>query len=29
MPHIATLLGFALISLGVVLTPGPNMIYLV
>jgi threonine/homoserine/homoserine lactone efflux protein len=28
MPHIATLLGFALVSLGVVLTPGPNMIYL-
>src|SRR3977135_4388460 len=29
MPHTTTLLGFALISLGVVLTPGPNMIYLV
>ncbi|OAF12668.1 lysine transporter LysE [Bradyrhizobium centrolobii] len=29
MPHIATLLGFALVSLGVVLTPGPNMIYLI
>jgi len=29
MPHIATLLGFALISLGMVLTPGPNMIYLI
>ena len=29
MPHIATLLGFALISLGVVLTPGPNMIYMI
>ena len=29
MPHIATLLGFALVSLGIVLTPGPNMIYLV
>lgn len=29
MPHIATLLGFALVSLGMVLTPGPNMIYLV
>ena len=26
MPHIATLLGFALVSLGLVLTPGPNMI---
>ena len=29
MPHIATLLGFALVSLGIVLTPGPNMIYLI
>ena len=29
MPHIATLLGFALISLGIALTPGPNMIYLI
>jgi threonine/homoserine/homoserine lactone efflux protein len=29
MPHITTLLGFALVSLGIVLTPGPNMIYLV
>jgi threonine/homoserine/homoserine lactone efflux protein len=29
MAHIATLLGFALVSLGIVLTPGPNMIYLV
>src|SRR5437588_4531582 len=29
MPHIATLLGFALVSLGMVLTPGPNMIYLI
>ena len=29
MPHIATLLCFALISLGIVLTPGPNMIYLI
>jgi threonine/homoserine/homoserine lactone efflux protein len=29
MPHIATLLGFALVSLGMALTPGPNMIYLV
>ncbi|WP_213288236.1 LysE family translocator [Bradyrhizobium sp. sGM-13] len=29
MPHITTLLGFALVSLGMVLTPGPNMIYLI
>src|SRR3954447_21814335 len=29
MPHIASLLGFALVSLGIVLTPGPNMIYLI
>jgi threonine/homoserine/homoserine lactone efflux protein len=29
MPHLAPLLGFALISFGMVLTPGPNMIYLV
>jgi threonine/homoserine/homoserine lactone efflux protein len=29
MPHIATLLGFALVSFGIVLTPGPNMIYLI
>jgi threonine/homoserine/homoserine lactone efflux protein len=29
MPHASSLLGFALISLGLVLTPGPNMIYLV
>ena len=29
MPHIVTLLGFALVSLGMVLTPGPNMIYLI
>jgi threonine/homoserine/homoserine lactone efflux protein len=29
MPHIATLLGFAFVSLGMVLTPGPNMIYLI
>jgi threonine/homoserine/homoserine lactone efflux protein len=29
LPHIATLLGFALVSLGIVLTPGPNMIYLI
>ncbi|MBS0530050.1 MAG: LysE family translocator [Proteobacteria bacterium] len=29
MPHLTSLLGFALIALGLVLTPGPNMIYLV
>ena len=29
MPHISALLGFALVSLGMVLTPGPNMIYLI
>ncbi|WP_298397080.1 LysE family translocator [Sphingobium sp.] len=29
MPSIAHLLAFALISLGMVLTPGPNMIYLI
>lgn len=29
MPDTATLLAFAAISLGMVLTPGPNMIYLV
>jgi len=29
MPATASLLGFALISLGIVLTPGPNMIYLI
>ena len=29
MPHTATLLGFALVSLGMVLTPGPNMVYLI
>ncbi|HXP64775.1 MAG TPA: LysE family translocator [Steroidobacteraceae bacterium] len=29
MPHFTALLGFALISLGLVLTPGPNMIYLI
>lgn len=29
MPHIATLPGFALVSLGVVLTPGLNMIHLI
>ncbi|MQW87919.1 LysE family translocator [Sinorhizobium saheli] len=29
MPEIKNLLGFALIALGMVLTPGPNMIYLI
>jgi threonine/homoserine/homoserine lactone efflux protein len=29
MPDFASLLGFALVSLGIVLTPGPNMIYLI
>ena len=29
MPHLAALLGFALVSFGLVLTPGPNMIYLI
>src|ERR1700743_76762 len=29
MPATSSLLGFALISLGMVLTPGPNMIYLI
>jgi threonine/homoserine/homoserine lactone efflux protein len=29
MPEIENLLGFALIALGMVLTPGPNMIYLI
>ncbi|MBC3451735.1 LysE family translocator [Pseudomonas mosselii] len=29
MPEPSNLLGFALISLGMVLTPGPNMIYLI
>src|SRR6201991_1309153 len=29
MPHLSSLLGFALLSLGMVLTPGPNMIYLI
>ncbi|THD49265.1 MAG: LysE family translocator [Bradyrhizobium sp.] len=29
MPHLAAWLGFALVALGMVLTPGPNMIYLV
>src|SRR5436309_2288614 len=29
MPHFSALLGFALVSFGMVLTPGPNMIYLI
>jgi threonine/homoserine/homoserine lactone efflux protein len=29
MPHLSALLGFALVSIGMVLTPGPNMIYLI
>jgi threonine/homoserine/homoserine lactone efflux protein len=29
MPHLSALLGFALVSFGIVLTPGPNMIYLI
>ena len=29
MPHLTTLFGFALVSLGIVLTPGPNMIYVI
>ena len=29
MPSSSTLLAFALVSLGIVLTPGPNMIYLI
>src|SRR5476649_1613561 len=29
MPHFTSLLGFALVSFGMVLTPGPNMIYLI
>ena len=29
MPHFTSLLGFAFVSLGMVLTPGPNMIYLI
>src|SRR6516165_5330279 len=28
MPHASALLGFALVSFGLALTPGPNMIYL-
>ncbi len=29
MPHLTSMITFALIALGMVLTPGPNMIYLV
>lgn len=29
MPHLTSMIAFALIALGLVLTPGPNMIYLV
>jgi threonine/homoserine/homoserine lactone efflux protein len=29
MPQTSALLGFALVSLGIALTPGPNMIYLI
>ena len=29
MPSYASLIGFALVSLGIALTPGPNMIYLI
>jgi threonine/homoserine/homoserine lactone efflux protein len=29
MPHLPAIIGFALVSLGMVLTPGPNMIYLI
>jgi threonine/homoserine/homoserine lactone efflux protein len=29
MPHLANWIAFALVALGMVLTPGPNMIYLV
>jgi threonine/homoserine/homoserine lactone efflux protein len=29
MPHLSTFLAFALVSLGIVLTPGPNMVYLI
>src|SRR6201990_161939 len=29
MPHLSALLGIALVSFGMVLTPGPNMIYLI
>lgn len=29
MPHVAALVGMAVVALGMVLTPGPNMMYLV
>jgi threonine/homoserine/homoserine lactone efflux protein len=29
MPHTTVLIGFAVISLGIVLTPGPNMMYVI
>jgi hypothetical protein len=29
MPSTTALLAFALVSLGIVLTPGPNMVYLI
>src|SRR6266700_161893 len=29
MPHLSSLLAFAFVSFGIVLTPGPNMIYLI
>jgi threonine/homoserine/homoserine lactone efflux protein len=29
MPTLSSLIGFALLSLGIVLTPGPNMIYVI
>jgi threonine/homoserine/homoserine lactone efflux protein len=29
MPHTSSLLAFALVCVGMVLTPGPNMIYLI
>ncbi|MEA2830905.1 MAG: hypothetical protein QOF22_1653 [Bradyrhizobium sp.] len=29
MPHLTSLIGFALVSFGMALTPGPNMIYLI
>ncbi len=29
MPELSTLLAFTLVALGMVLTPGPNMVYLI
>ncbi|MEK6295834.1 MAG: LysE family transporter, partial [Paraburkholderia tropica] len=29
MPHVAPLFAFAAVALGMALTPGPNMIYLI